>query len=569
MKWVKKDDSKTIKEVVMRNITVPESEFEIDENKVYRIDRLDEVVSKIKEIIDNNENIKIVGDYDADGVTSTSILYMALISLGAKVSYRLPKRISEGYGLSEKIVDEIDNGLVITVDNGIAAIDAIKKAKEKGLYVIVIDHHLRNDKNELPDADIIIDPNAIENSADFNGYCGAGLAYRVAEKLLEDNQKLLDKLLCFAAIGTIADVMELVSENRRIVKNGLKNMESFGKRTTGLASLLSICEISKHVSASDIGFRIGPMLNAPGRLYDDGARKSVEVLTYNSKYDESKGKELFDINAERKEIVAKSVERTKNVIIQNCLFGDEPMIVYVPQIPEGIVGILAGRIAEDLNTPTIIFTDTDEPNILKGSGRSARGVHLKNLLDSCSEYIYKYGGHAEAAGISIERSKLDEFICAMQEHIEFTEETKDDDVVYYDLEIDAKDIKPTMLELDKFAPFGNGNPDIVFKINNYRLSPRYSSYYKLMGADDSTIKLFGVGSSALWFNESQKYLNMKEPKQLTLIGKLSRNYFKDTVDYQVEIIDAKDDSVKVEKSALGKRLEEMAKKRRLKEGEPA
>mgnify|MGYP004459239693 CR=1 FL=1 len=569
MKWVKKDDSKTIKEVVMRNITVPELEFEIDENRVYRIDRLDEVVSKIKECIDNNENIRIVGDYDADGVTSTSILYMALISLGAKVSYRLPKRISEGYGLSEKIVDEIDNGLVITVDNGIAAIDAIKKAKEKGLYVIVIDHHLRNDKNELPDADIIIDPNAIENSADFNGYCGAGLAYRVAEKLLEDNQKLLDKLLCFAAIGTIADVMELVSENRRIVKNGLKNMESFGKRTTGLASLLSICEISRHVSASDIGFRIGPMLNAPGRLYDDGARKSVEVLTYNSKYDESKGKELFDINAERKEIVAKSVERTKNVIIQNCLFGDEPMIVYVPQVPEGIVGILAGRIAEDLNTPTIIFTDTEDPNILKGSGRTARSVHLKNLLDSCSEHIYKYGGHAEAAGISIERSKLDEFICAMQEHIEFTEEAKDDDVVYYDLEIDAKDIKPTMLELDKFAPFGNGNPDIVFKINNYRLSPRYSSYYKLMGADDSTIKLFGVGSSALWFNESQKYLNMKEPKQLTLIGKLSRNYFKDTVDYQVEIIDAKDDSVKVEKSALGKRLEEMAKKRRLKEGEPA
>lgn len=563
IKWVKRDSYTDVKNVVLTNMGIQEKDLYIDENKVFRIDNLDDAKDMILEGIKNGEEFTVVGDYDVDGVTATSIMLLTLISLKAKVKYRIPKRISEGYGISEKIIDEIDSGIIITVDNGIAAIEAIKKAKEKGLKVIVIDHHLKNENGILPDADIIIDPNAIENSAEFNGYCGAGLAYRVAEILVED-KKLLEKLLCFASLGTIADVMQLKSENRRIVKDGLQNMVSFGKRTSGLASILSSCELNKHITATDVAFKIGPMLNAPGRLYDDGAKIAVEALVYDGKYKEDIGLNLIKINEERKAVVKESVEKVKENISCNCLYGDFPLIIYEPGLNEGIVGIIAGRLAEEQNIPVIVFTDTEDEKIIKGSARSAQGVHLKNLLDKCSDKIYKYGGHAEAAGISIEKDKLYDFMDAMRDNVEEPDTSIPNDIVYYDLEIDANDLKRTFSEVQKYEPYGEGNPKIVFKIKDYKLSPRYSGYYKTLG-DGTHIKLFGVGSSAIWFSGAKEYFDLKEPKQVDIIGKLSCSYFRDMPELQVEVIDLKDATQKIEKSALGKRLEELAKKRYEKE----
>jgi len=561
VKWKKRDLLTDIKSIILRNAGVSEEEFFVDDNKKFHIDCLEDAASCIKDSIKAGEDIRIIGDYDADGVNSTAILLMTLQSLKAKVSYRLPKRISEGYGISEKIVDEINSGLIITVDNGISAIDVIQKAKNKGLKVIIIDHHLRHESGEIPNADIVIDPNAIENSADFNGYCGAGLAYKLAEQLIPDNKKLLDKLICFAAIGTIADVMELKSENRRIVQKGLANMTSFGKRTTGLASILSACEMNKHLSSIDVAFKIGPMINAPGRLYDDGAKISVEALIYNGKYDEKIGLNLVRINEERKDCVETSVKKIKENISLNCLYGDIPLIVYEPGLNEGIIGIMAGRLAEELNTPTMVFTDSLEPGLLKGSARTARGIHLKNLLDACSTTIYKYGGHAEAAGITIEKDKFYDFVEMAQDKVICPEESEDHDTIEYDLEIDASEIGDMYNELRKYEPFGNGNPRVVFKINNYKLSPRYSNYYRLMGKDNSHIKLFGVKSSAIWFGEAQKYFDLKEPRQVSMIGEISCNYFRDIPELQVEVKDLKNATIKIEKSALGKRLEELAKKR--------
>lgn len=559
MNWVKKDTSKTIEEVIERNTGISIADL-MDTTKEYTIKNIDKVVAMIRDFIVHKERITIVGDYDADGVDASAIMYMAISSIHRNVHVRIPRRISEGFGLSEKIIDEIPSGLVITVDNGIAALKPVQKAKEKGLTVIVTDHHLP-DESRLPAADLIINPNAIPNSADFNGYCGAGIAFKIAEALIPEDKKLLRQLSCFAAIGTIADVMELVHDNRRIVLEGMENMLHYDSRTTGLASILKACELDSHITAKDIAFKVGPMINAPGRLDDNGAMIAFKALTYNGFYKESIGQEILRINENRKEITAKAVEKIKNTIAENCLYGDYPYVIYVPGLPEGIIGLSAGRMAEELQAPCFIFTDSSEKGILKGSARSYGGVHLKDLLDQCSSLLYKYGGHSEAAGVSVRLSNFDALKEALSEHISepITEESAD--TLYYDLEIDAKDIPKTLQTLKKYEPFGNGNPQIVFKIKNFALSPRYSSWYKALGEDGSHLKLFGIGVSAIAFGQVQRYVDMKEPHNLSLLGTLSESHFHSFSEPQVECEDFQDTSKPVEKTKLGKALKKIAEER--------
>lgn len=565
MKWEKRNNLNTIEEVILRNSGLSKEEFFVDKNKEFRVDKIDKVVSLIKSCIKKKIKITIIGDYDADGVTASSIMKMSIESIGGNVNVRLPLRFSEGFGLSEKIVEEIDDGLIITVDNGITAIDAVKKAKEKGLIVIVTDHHLPNTDEDgnviLPEADLIIDPNAIPGSADFNSYCGAGIAYKVAEKLIPENKVLLDKLICFAAIGTVADVMPLIHENRRIVEKGLKNMTYSRSRTTGLESILRVCELNKHITATNIGFKIGPMINAPGRLYDDGAYISLNALTYDGPYDEKIGLQLNDINEMRKSLIEDGMVRIDANIRTNCLYGDYPLVVYEPALNEGIVGIIAGRLSEQHNSPVIVFTDSEEKNILKGSGRSVPGVDLKALLDLNSDLLYKYGGHESAAGVSIEKANLYELIDKLKETIEEPEEENFNNTLFYDLEIPADKVSETFIDLKKYEPFGEGNPKPVFKINNYRLSPRYSSYFKTMGKDNSVIKLYGVKSSAIGFGMTEKYSDLKEPKTLNLVGTISQNFFRDIPELQIEINDMESGEQKVVKSAISQKLAELAKNR--------
>ena len=565
MKWEKRSTFNTIEEVVLNNSGLTKEEFFVDENKKYRIDNLKEVAELITDCVNKKLKITIIGDYDADGINASAIMKMAIDSIGGQVTVRLPKRFSEGFGLSEKIVDEIDSGLLITVDNGIAAIDAVKKAKDKGLIVIVTDHHLPNEDENgnkmIPDADIVIDPNAIDNSADFNGYCGAGIAYKIAEELIPDNKVLLSKLICFAAIGTVADVMPLIHENRRIVEKGLKNMTYSKSRTKGLESILRVCELNKHITSTNIGFKIGPMINAPGRLYDDGANISLNALIHDSTYDEKIGLKLNEINEKRKEIIEDAMNRIDINISTNCLYGDYPLVIYEPNLNEGIIGIIAGRLAEKFNSPTIVFTDSEEPNILKGSGRSACGVDLKALLDLNANLLYKYGGHESAAGVSIEKDNLYELSDMLKETIEEPVEDNFNDTIYYDLEIPADKISETFIELRKYEPFGEGNPRPVFKVNEYRLSPRYSSYFKTMGKDNSVLKVYGVKSSGIGFGMTEKYTELKEPKVLDLIGTISQNFFRDIPELQVEIVDMVSGEQKIKKSAVSKKLAELAKNR--------
>ena len=506
----KRGNESTIEEVILRNTGYDSIEEFTNPNKDYFIKDLDKVAARIKIAIENNVPITVVGDYDVDGVTASSIMYMTLKRLGADVKVRIPYRFSEGFGLSEKIIDEIDKGLLITVDNGIAALSAVQKAKDKGLEVIVTDHHepvFENGIKTLPNADLIIDPHAIDGQAQFDGYCGAGLAYKLSSILVED-EIFNDKMSCFAALGTVSDVMKLVEENKLIVKKGLSNMTKEGHRTDGLRGILSRQYCDKFLTETDIGFKIGPMINAAGRLIDDGAKKPFEVMTTdNLKYQNFHiADELFELNNKRKQIVEKSLPEFEKEIVEKHMENDFPLVLYKENIPEGVIGIIAGKLAEKYDKPALIFSDSEDPAIMKGSGRTGSGVNLKELLDMSPEQFYKYGGHAEAAGISILKSNFENAKNALQKNCKVPLGYVKDTNTYYDVEIDADDLEKNYKIIEKYGPYGEGNQKVSFKVKNFELTEVEQrdgslSAISFMGGGKYT-KLYGQNGIAA-FGESK------------------------------------------------------------------
>ena len=554
MRWIKKGTETTIKEVVLRNMGVSSTDdinawFKKSIDNDYKIKGLKEAVEYALSFKD--KKVTICGDYDADGVTSTSILYIALKRAGfTDVHFRIPKRFSEGFGINTTMIDEAGEGLIITCDNGVAQPDVINYAVDKGLAVIVTDHHeplVVDDEVVLPNVEHIIDPNAIEGQADFNGYCGAGIAYKFSIELLG---KKCSDLLAFAAIGTVADVMQLREENYVIVRNGL-NAISERKVCPGLSCLLSVLSIKK-CYAHDIGFGIGPVINASSRLNDDGAKDVVNLFISNDSYAFNEAERLVNLNTKRKELGRNGLKMAKAAIEEECLFGDVPLTVYVPGVPEGIIGIIAGNLCEEYKVPAIVVTDSDD-DTLKGSARSPEGFNIKEALDNVSELLIKHGGHAGAAGLSLKKSDFYSFREAIKVD-NYEPESENITDVYYDLEIDAKDISSALKELEKYEPFGEGNSAPVFKINAFSTSPRYGSVKKLQG--ENHIKLYGASATAIGFGLYDKIKG--EPKSLDLIGKLSYNCFNGNVDEQVEFVDFNINTVEGVVTPLASRLRELA-----------
>lgn len=323
MTWERRDACMSIEEVIERNTGMTVSEF-LTPGPPTDICGLDGTVSRIKAAIEHNETITIFGDYDVDGITASAILWSVLKILGNTASIRLPKRFSEGFGFSMNAAEEISEGLLITVDNGISAAESIKKVKEKGVSVIVIDHHLPN--GELPDADYIIDPHVSKiRDDDFEDWCGAGLAYRVSLKLLQHylkgyNEKMYvrmtNHIVQLAALGTICDVMPLVKDNRFIVKEGLKQINE--RPCKGIRALLDATE-TYHVDETTCGFKLGPIINAAGRMMDDGAMLSFDVLTAcirgTEKTLEALAEELVSLNEKRKISVFEAMEKPSTQLL--------------------------------------------------------------------------------------------------------------------------------------------------------------------------------------------------------------------------------------------------------------
>ena len=503
----------------------------------YDIENLADAVDVILDYTSEKSSVYIVGDYDADGITSTAILVTLLRHLGAKPRYHLPRRFSEGYGISEKIIEKIPSGsLLITVDNGIAAHNAISAAKAKDITVVVLDHHLPSDT--LPCADIIVDPHIHPENNGYVDYCGAGLAFKLAEMCLLNDKSLLNQLEAYAAIGTIADVMPLTGDNRRIVKEGLSIMRTRNDISKGLNALLLAAGIYE-ITETDVAFKLGPMLNAPGRMQDDGAELSLRTLLCSDvALAKNLAAECDRINGQRKDAVADAIEYVEANISANCLLdGHAPLVVCESMVPEGIVGIITGKLAEKYNIPCFVFTETED-GILKGSGRSIPSVNLKAVVDSVADLLIAAGGHEGAAGVSVSPENYDKMVEGMKKNLDYLPTTEIvDEVVYYDIEINAKDIPVACEIIKKFAPFGEGCPSPVVYVKDVVLSPRYGAHYKVMGKSGEHLKLLAAGFSAIAFGAAEKYKEMCQPLCVNLVGTLSENVYQYSREWQIELKD--------------------------------
>lgn len=544
--WEQRDKTlKTIADVVHKNTGLTDEEL-LHDTKEYKIKGTDKVVEKLKEAKEKNIPITIVGDYDCDGVSATSVLILLFRYMHIDYRYILPKRFKEGYGLKDTIVDRIDKGILITVDNGIVAFDAVKKAKDKGLYVIITDHHARHPSGKLPDADIIIDPATLPGTADYQYYCGAGIAYKIAEEALGKKHPLLKKLSAIASFGTVADMVPLLGDNRKIVAAGLKNIFESGGRTMGMYKLLDKMYIKNQMTSTDISFGVGPAINAAGRLEGTqvsytkfnekgeeeevttiaDATMGVEILTNVYKdFTEAENAvdDLVNINNARKRLKKEQFKIVMDYIDDNAMYGDAPMVVYCPGLHLGIVGILAGELTEKFGVPAIVLTD-DPTNIenIKGSARSIPRIDLKALLDKHADDMVTYGGHPGAAGLTIERSKLDEF----REHLneELYGEKFEPEKLKYDLEIQEKDVESCLDELSKYGPFGQGNPEPLFLIRSFRLYPNGGTMFEYKG--DEHVIMQGAYTKANAFFLQEKFKEIDDPTYLDIVCTLGKSWDK-------------------------------------------
>lgn len=533
MEWKKRGTAQTIKEAILANSRL--SEADIFFPKIIppeTIEGLTAAARRVQRAVKQGIPIKICGDYDADGITASAILYLMLQYLGAlQVTVRLPKRYSEGYGLSMAVIDETEEGLLITVDNGIAAAKEIHKAKVKGLEVIVLDHHLPS--RILPPADVLVDPHVNPDSNAFCDYCGAGLAYKLAELLIE-NETVLTQLAALAAIGTVADVMPLIGENRVLVRRGLQAMKD-GRVPLGLKALMETITLYS-VDEHAIGFQLGPMLNAPGRLRDDGAMLPLQVLISDDYYSaRNMAAQMMEDNEKRKILVKEGMQRAYTLLSEDTPGHNVPICIHDSGLLAGIAGIVAGRLAEEYRVPAIVLTNGKNPEEWKGSGRSYGGVNLKALLDGAADHLLKYGGHEGAAGLSISPDALPDFISSL-EHQLADYEKPDESVLYYDLEAKAENIPEIADELEQYAPFGESNPKPVFKIDKIGLLPQGGAFHKAMGDEKQHIKLFSKDFMLLYFDGSSSYVEIGEPKTVNAIGTLSKSTFQGEDRVELEVV---------------------------------
>lgn len=546
MKWKKRGNCTSLEQYFLKNMGVSSLD-EINEwfrksyaNK-YRIDGLNAAVTLAKKYL--HKPVTIVGDYDTDGVTATSILFQGLKEYGfTDVSYRIPLRFSEGFGISPKIIDEIDEGLIITCDNGIAGLDAIKKAKRKGLAVIVTDHHepvVEKGVPILPAADCIIDPNALSGSADFAGYCGAGLAYRFICTLFNNDKEHKKKYLPLAAIGTIGDVMQLREENYVFVRNGLKLLGDPLCCSEGLRALFSELGLKSPISSGEIAYKVAPSINAASRMYDKGASYAVQLLTCMDPLDAVKKASWFVKNNERrKEAEKNAMCKAETIIEKNEMQKKCPIVLHIDDVPEGIIGIIAGRLCEKYMVPALVFTDVSQPEgkIYKGSARSCGDYNIKEALDRYSHLFIHYGGHAGAAGMSILPDNFSSLSAALEKDT-CNYHFPDPNVLQYDLDIQPEEIGGIICEISKYAPYGEGNEEPVFFLHGFQPCIRYGEYRKFIGKDASSVKLHGRNYDVLAFKMGERFKDISETTSLDIIGNLSVNEYKGNFTNQIQVID--------------------------------
>jgi len=473
-------------------------------------------VDIIESKIHKNKKIRIIGDYDVDGIISVYILYTALKECGANVDYEIPDRIKDGYGINKNIVKAAyDEGVdtIITCDNGISAIDQIQYAKDLGLTVIVTDHHdvpfIEEDGVRTfisSSADAIINPKQIECEYKFKSICGAGVAFKLMEALYErlglDKEKCY-RLIEFVAIATVCDVVDLIEENRIFVKNGLEmlnNTENIGIKALKKASGLE----DKEITAYHLGFVIGPCLNASGRL--DSAKKGLELLLMEDEEQaDNLAQEIVDLNDARKNMTKEGVDKAIEIIDNSDINNDKILVVYIPDIHESLAGIVAGRIKERYNKPTIILTKSEEG--VKGSARSIEEYNMFEGLLACKELLDKFGGHPMAAGLSLQEDKIDTLRKDLNDKCELTDEDLTRKIMI-DASLPLEYLNINLIEdLNVLEPFGKGNAKPVFGVRDAKITKAM-----LLGKDKNVLKLKlltnnNISIDAMIFNDLENFEN--------------------------------------------------------------
>ena len=508
---------------------------------------MDRAVEILAEKIREEKRIRVIGDYDIDGVNATYILQEGLSGLGADVDTDIPDRIKDGYGLNRMLIDRaIDDGIdtIVTCDNGIAAAEEIAYAKDNGLTVIVTDHHevpyieMNGEKEYIiPKAGAVVDPHRADCGYPFKGLCGAAVAYKLVEALynvMQRDPEDMDYLMENVAIATVGDVMDLTGENRIFVKQGLEML----KRTQnpGLKALIECTGIDVgRLNAYHIGFVIGPCINASGRL--DTAKRALELLNARTRRDAVMlAEDLKALNDSRKEMTERGVAEAVNLIETTSLKDDRVLVVYLPDCHESIAGIIAGRIRERYYRPVFVLTKAEEG--VKGSGRSIEAYDMFAQMCRCRALFTKFGGHKLAAGLSLEERNVQRFRETINALCDLTGEDLQEKVSI-DMQLPFPYITEQLVqELELLEPFGKGNPKPLFAGKDLRvISPR------IFGKNRNVLKCrledtHGNQMEAVYFGDVEKCLKtMEEKKVMAFTYYPSVNEYMGRRTMQVTIVD--------------------------------
>lgn len=497
---------------------------------------MEKAVAILQEKIENRNRIRIIGDYDIDGVMSTYILLESLRGLGCDVDMMIPNRITDGYGINEHLIEQAwqeGRDTIITCDNGIAAVTQIRKAKDLGMTVIVTDHHevpfedLEGERKEiLPPADAIVNPKQKACSYPFAGLCGAVVAMKVMEALYEKmapEVDLVDKMLPVAGIATIGDVMDLQDENRILVKEGLQRLHH--TTNLGLQELIRVNNLEpENISPYHIGFILGPCLNASGRL--DTAKRALQLLLADSREEAAVlAGDLKNLNESRKEMTAQGLEKAIEQVESTSMMEDTVLVVFLPECHESLAGIIAGRLRERYHKPSFVLTRGEEG--VKGSGRSIESYSMYEKLCECKEYLTKFGGHPMAAGLSLEEENVERFRRKLNEQSGLTEEDLVEKVTI-DVPMPIHYIRKDLVqELSLLEPFGKGNEKPLFAQKNL-----WISQMRVFGKNRNVVKMRltdenGYPMDGVYFGNGDEFAEEGRGKR-----KISIVYYPDINMYQ-------------------------------------
>ncbi len=495
---------------------------------------MDMAVTRIGEAINSNEKICIFGDYDADGITATVLLYSYLKEKGANVQYRLPYREGEGYGLHESTIHELaenEVSLLITVDNGIAAIEEVELAKQFHMDVVVTDHHLPQDK--LPDAVAVVNPHRPDCESEFKGYAGVGVAFKLVCALEGDSEFPLENYADLVALGTLADIMPLSGENRVLVRQGLSliNME----KRPGLAALAHIAGAGgKEQTSSSAVFTLAPRINAAGRMGDP--QKAAELLLATDAAEaERLAEEIQQYNQKRQEtesVILKDVQ--SRIESHPEWLHDRVLVIDGKDWFSGVVGILAARVLEKYGKPCILLSEL--PDKVKGSGRSIKGFPLFDAIASCSDILNSYGGHELAAGVSLDKEHVEEFRTRVNQWAETHFPEMPDPELHIACKISPAAVSMDILKQIRFLdPCGSGNPLPVFQIKDMvirNVLPVKNGQHVRVTLSRDKYEL-----TAMWFHMTEKEFPFAINDTVSVAVTLDRNDYRGIVSVSVIIKD--------------------------------